>query len=89
MGLHLAAGTLNQAALARGQAHLSSVAWLSVAAVFLGWTFLPIIDDALLRVEVGYAAATIVLCVLLFLLYRHGGRVRAADTEAVLAQAVR
>src|SRR3954466_4689728 len=38
MGFHLAAGTLNQAALARGQAGRSSAAWLVCAILFLAWT---------------------------------------------------
>ena len=35
MGLHLVAGTLNQAALARGRASLASMAWLCSAALFV------------------------------------------------------
>jgi O-antigen/teichoic acid export membrane protein len=89
MGMHLAAGTLNQASLARGQAHLSAVAWLGVAVLFLVWTLVPIVNDALLRVEVGYAAATIVLCGLLFLLYRRGSKARSGHQGAVLAEQVR
>ncbi|HEY3018949.1 MAG TPA: hypothetical protein VGJ32_02095, partial [Solirubrobacteraceae bacterium] len=63
MGLHLVAGTLNQAALARGQAGRAGAAWLGVAALFVAWTVLPLIDDQLLRVEAGYALATGVLSV--------------------------
>ena len=77
MGLHLTAGTLNQAALARGQARVASMVWLVCAALFLAWTFLPLVNDVLLRVEVGYAAATALLATLLYVLYRAGRDVRA------------
>jgi len=70
MGLHLAAGTLNQAALARGQAARAGAAWLGVAALFVVWTLLPVIGDQLLRVEVGYAGATALLSLALLLVYR-------------------
>jgi O-antigen/teichoic acid export membrane protein len=70
MGLHLAAGTLNQAALARGQAARAGAAWLGVAALFVVWTLLPVIGDQLLRVEVGYAGATALLSFALLLVYR-------------------
>jgi O-antigen/teichoic acid export membrane protein len=72
MGLHLAAGTLNQAALARGQAALAGAAWLGTAALYVTWMFLPVVDDQLLRVEVGYALATGLLSTLLWLVYRLG-----------------
>jgi O-antigen/teichoic acid export membrane protein len=76
MGLHLVAGTLNQAALARGQAGRAGAAWLGVAALFVAWTVLPLIDDQLLRVEAGYALATGVLSVCLLAIYRRGLTVR-------------
>lgn len=76
MGLHLAAGTLNQAALARGQAALAALAWAVVAALFTGWMLLGTISDQLLRVELGYFGATLLLSVLLFGLYR---RPRSVD----------
>ena len=72
MGLHLVAGTLNQAALARGQAGRAGAAWLGVAAVFVVWTLVPVVDDELLRVELGYALATGVLSGALLLVYRRG-----------------
>jgi O-antigen/teichoic acid export membrane protein len=78
MGLHLIAGTLNQAALARGQARRASIIWLGCAALFLGWTLLPVVDDVLLRVEVGYAGATALLALMLHVLYRAGAGVRTA-----------
>jgi hypothetical protein len=76
MGLHLVAGTLNQAALARGQARIASGAWLVCAALFLTWTFTPVVSDVLLRVELGYAVATALLTVLLYGIYRAGRDVR-------------
>ena len=78
MGLHLAAGTLNQAALARGQARLSSGAWLLCAALFLLWTVLPVVSDVVLRVELGYLGATALLAGMLYAVYRAGRGVRAA-----------
>jgi O-antigen/teichoic acid export membrane protein len=70
MGFHLAAGTLNQAALARGHAARAAVAWLAAAALFVAWMVTPAIDDELLRAEVGYAAATALLCLALWRVYR-------------------
>ena len=72
MGLHLVAGTLNQAALARGQAGLAAGGWLLCAALFVGWLTLPAVHDQVLRVEVGYFGATGILSVLLYGLYRRG-----------------
>jgi O-antigen/teichoic acid export membrane protein len=71
MGLHLMAGTFNQAALARGHAHRVAATWLVVAAAFVGWTFVPLVDDQLLRAELGYAMATGLLSALLWREYRH------------------
>jgi O-antigen/teichoic acid export membrane protein len=76
MGLHLIAGTFNQAALARGQSGLAAGVWLLTAAVYVGWMFTPLIDDQLLRVEAGYALATALLSTLLLAVYRLGGRGR-------------
>jgi O-antigen/teichoic acid export membrane protein len=73
VGCHLAAGTLNQAALARRQAGSAAAAWLCAAALFLGWMFLPVIDDELLRAEVGYLGAAGLLCAVLAVLYRRAG----------------
>jgi O-antigen/teichoic acid export membrane protein len=70
MGLHLMAGTFNQAALARGQAHRVAATWLAVAGAFVAWTFVPLVDDQLLRAELGYAMATGLLAALLYRFYR-------------------
>jgi O-antigen/teichoic acid export membrane protein len=79
MGAHLAAGTLNQAALARDHAGAAAAAWLVAAAAFVGWMLLPIVDDELVRAEVGYLAAATLLCALLAMVYRRRG---APPTEA-------
>jgi O-antigen/teichoic acid export membrane protein len=70
MGAHLAAGTLNQAALARDHAGAAAAAWLVSAAAFIGWMLLGVIDDELTRAEVGYLGAAILLCTLLAAVYR-------------------
>ena len=83
MGLHLVSGTLNQAALARGRARSSpSVAWLFAAALFVAFVAAPTISAEVTRVEVGYFTAALVLCGLLWLVYRPGpGRPRRAAAE--------
>ena len=81
MGLYLAATTLNQAALAQGQARRAAACWAACAAGFLGWSLLGIVDDPARRVEVGFAAAAAALCALLWNAYRDP-RARAADVPA-------
>ena len=70
MGLYLSAATLNQALLARGQARQACAVWLLAAAGFVGFLIVPGFDDRVLQVEVGYVAAALVLCGLLYALYR-------------------
>jgi O-antigen/teichoic acid export membrane protein len=70
MGFYLSAATLNQAALAQGQVRRSAVRFFACAAGFVAWTLLPIIGDEFRRVEVGFTGAAVVLCGLLYLLYR-------------------
>lgn len=70
MGAHLIAGTLNQAALARGHAAAAAAAWLSSAALFVAWMLAAPVDDKLVRAEVGYGAVALILCGLLYLVYR-------------------
>ena len=70
MGFHLGAGTLNQAALARGRARAAAAAWFVAAAAFVAWLLVPAIADHLVRAEVGYAGAAALLCALLWGLYR-------------------
>jgi O-antigen/teichoic acid export membrane protein len=73
MGFHLMAGTLNQAALARDDAGRAAAAWLLAALAFVGWLVAPVIDDELLRAEVGYLGAAALLCAMLSLVYRRVG----------------
>ncbi|MCW2997537.1 MAG: hypothetical protein JWN65_1086 [Solirubrobacterales bacterium] len=72
MGLHLTAGTLNQAALARSQAGHAALAWAAGALLFVAWMAAGPVDDALLRAELGYAGATALLCAALVAIYRAG-----------------
>jgi O-antigen/teichoic acid export membrane protein len=74
MGFHLTSGALNQAALARDRAREATVCWLIAAAGFLAWMFIPAVGEQLLRTEIGYAGATLVLALGLTALYRRGGR---------------
>ena len=77
MGLHLTAGTLNQAALARGRAPLAAVAWLASAALFVAFMLSEAISNEVTRVEVSYFTAALVLCGLLWAVYRpHAGAQR-------------
>jgi len=70
MGLHLIAGTFNQAALARGRAGIASAAWLCAAALFIVLVATPTIANEVTRVEVGYFVGALVLCGLLWGVYR-------------------
>ena len=70
MGLHLTAGTLNQALLARGRAHLAAAGWLTAAVLFVIFVATPTIGSQVTRVEVGYCGAAAVLCGLLLVAYR-------------------
>jgi O-antigen/teichoic acid export membrane protein len=78
MGLHLASGALNQAALARDRARAAAVCWLFAAVVFVAWMLTPAVGDQLLRAEVGYAGATALLAASLAVLYRQGASQRLA-----------
>jgi O-antigen/teichoic acid export membrane protein len=70
MGAHLTAGTLNQAALARDHAGLAAGCWLLSAVAFVVFMVSPLVDDELLRAQVGYCGAAALLCALLAALYR-------------------
>ena len=74
MGAHLVAGTLNQAALARDRAGAAAACWVVTAVAFVAWMLVDVVEDQLLRAEVGYAAAATLLCALLTLVYRASGR---------------
>jgi O-antigen/teichoic acid export membrane protein len=82
MGLHLISGTLNQAALARGRAALAAAAWLIAAALFVAFVAAPTIHGEVMRVEVGYFGATLVLSGLLWAVYRRGPAPASATAPA-------
>jgi O-antigen/teichoic acid export membrane protein len=65
MGFHLVAGTLNQAVLARGQAGRAAACWLAAATAFVAWMLLAPVDDQLVRTEIGYLGAAVLLCALM------------------------
>ena len=65
MGFHLSAGAFTQAALARGRAAAAATAWIVCAVAVVGWMLLEVVDDALVRAEVGYTAAAAALAVAL------------------------
>jgi O-antigen/teichoic acid export membrane protein len=70
MGLYLSSVTVNQACLAQGQVRRAAARWALCAAFFVAWCFLGPIGDEFRRVEVGFAAAALLLLGLLFAIYR-------------------
>jgi O-antigen/teichoic acid export membrane protein len=72
MGMHLASGALNQAALARNQARTAATCWIVAAVVFLAWMLTPLVSEELLRTEIGYLGATSLLALMLGVVYRRG-----------------
>jgi len=70
MGFHLAAGTLNQAALARDRARAAAGCWALAAVAFVAWMLAGVVPGQVLRTELGYAGATLLLAGVLALLYR-------------------
>jgi O-antigen/teichoic acid export membrane protein len=70
MGFYLSAATLNQAALAQGQARRAAACWVACAAGFLLWNLTDTMD-VFRQVEVGYAAGAATLFGLLFWVYRN------------------
>ena len=79
MGLHLSAGALNQAALARGQAAQAAAMWLAAAALFVVWMLAGAVGDEVRRTEIGYAGAAGLLALALALLYRRGSPTASAS----------
>jgi hypothetical protein len=77
MGMHLASGALNQAALARNRARDAALCWLVAAGAFVAWMFAPLVGEQVLRAELGYFLATSLLALLLAVLYR-GRRTESA-----------
>ena len=80
MGFYLSAATLNQAALAQGQARRAAICWIACAIGFVIWNLVAN-GDVFRQVEVGFAVGAAVLCGLLYLLYRNP-RPRAGDELA-------
>lgn len=80
MGFYLASTTLNQAALAQGQARRAAGCWAICAAGFVTWSLLPVLDPDR-RIEVGFTLAAVGLFALLWRLYR-APRPRAEDVPA-------
>jgi O-antigen/teichoic acid export membrane protein len=70
MGLYLASVTLNQACVAQGQVRRAAVRWISCAALFIGWNFVPLISDEFRRVEIGFLLSAGLLFSLLYYVYR-------------------
>lgn len=70
MGFYLTAATLNQAALAQGQARAAAACWLGCAVAFVAINLIPGID-VFRRVEIGFLAAAAILSALLYALHRH------------------
>lgn len=95
MGLYLAAVTVNQATLAQGQVRRASLRWIGCAIFFVTWCLLPMIGNATLRIEIGFALTAGLLFGLLYLIYRHPHEHRgdtplpgsAEEVEAQLAAA--
>jgi O-antigen/teichoic acid export membrane protein len=88
MGLHLASGALNQAALARNRARAAAACWLVAAVAFLIWMVTPAVGDQLLRTEIGYAGATALLALMLSALYRQGARPEQPSPSVQVARQV-
>jgi O-antigen/teichoic acid export membrane protein len=70
MGLYLASVTVNQACIAQGQVRRAAVRWISCAAIFIGWNFIPLVSDEFRRVEIGFLLAAGALFSLLYYVYR-------------------
>jgi O-antigen/teichoic acid export membrane protein len=70
MGFHLISGILNQAALARGRAGAAAACWTACAALFVAFQIVGVVASRVTRVEVGYCAATLLLCLALGLVDR-------------------
>jgi Membrane protein involved in the export of O-antigen and teichoic acid len=70
MGLYLCSVTVNQACVAQGQVRRAAARWIGCAAFFIGWNFLPLVENEFRRVEIGFALTAGLLFGLLFLIYR-------------------
>jgi len=72
MGFYLSAATLNQAALAQGQARRAAACWATCALGFTVWNLASPME-VFRQVEVGYLGSAIALCGLLYVVYRRPG----------------
>ncbi len=70
MGLYLGSVTVNQACIAQGQVRRAAARWITCAALFIAWNFVPLVTDEFRRVEFGFALTAGVLFALLYLIYR-------------------
>jgi O-antigen/teichoic acid export membrane protein len=70
MGLYLCSVTVNQACIAQGQVRRAAARWISCAALFIGWNFVPLVSNEFRRVEIGFLLAAGVLFALLYYVYR-------------------
>ena len=70
MGFYLVAASLNQAALAQGQARRAAVPWVVCALAFVAYNLLSP-GDPFRAVEVGFAGCAVLLSGLLYLVYAH------------------
>ena len=69
MGFYLVAASLNQAALAQGQAHRAASRWVICAALFIAVNLISA-GDPFREVEIAYAACSALLALLLYAVYR-------------------
>ncbi|MEA2374970.1 MAG: hypothetical protein QOD53_1433 [Thermoleophilaceae bacterium] len=70
MGLYLMAATLNQAALARGKTREAALCWVGSAIAFVVVLLGPHMSNRVLQVELAYVGGALLLCGLLYGLYR-------------------
>lgn len=70
MGLYLCSVTVNQACIAQGQVRRAAVRWITCAALFIAWNFVPLVSNEFRRVEIGFLLAAGVLFALLYYVYR-------------------
>ncbi|HSS32391.1 MAG TPA: hypothetical protein VLL27_03830 [Solirubrobacterales bacterium] len=81
MGLYLASVTINQACIAQGQVRRAAVRWITCAAAFIAWNFVPLVSNEFRRVEFGFLLAAGLLLSLLYYVYRRPHE-RAEDVPA-------
>jgi O-antigen/teichoic acid export membrane protein len=75
---NLCSVTVNQACIAQGQVRRAAARWITCAALFIGWNFVPLVSNEYRRVEIGFLLAAGVLFSLLYYVYRRP-RERAED----------